>query len=110
MREFDLDHIAYRLDRQMDHFKKRFKIADKRHDWLQDARQVEEDAHGESLRYEKLEHLCGRADSQVQELEWRLDTLKKAYNTLEEIEMSVDNIQRTNRIRREKKRKAETTN
>jgi hypothetical protein len=99
----DFDHIACRLDLEMDRFKKRFKVADKRYDWLQDARQAEEDAHGESLRYEKLEHLCSRADKQCQELEWRLETLKKAYNSLEEIEMSVDDIQRNNRIKREKR-------
>ena len=108
MSKFDLtgDQICYRLDRLTEHYRKRHKIADKRWDWLQDARKIEEDANGEdTILGERLSHLCGRAEKQTEELVWRIKELGKAYNALEEIEMSIDNIRQDNKRYRENEKK-----
>lgn len=102
-----LDRIYLQLDRVLQHYRNRLAIIDKRWDKLQDAVKIEEEANGETDRYERLSYICGRADTQHQEMSWRIEHTKRAYNTLEEIDISVDNIRQTNLFRRKNKVRAD---
>ena len=99
-----LDQVAYQLDVQMRVYQARLKIVDKRWDRLQDLLRIEEEAHGdETVLWERIFHVCGRAEAQSTEMEWRIETLSKAYTHLEDIEISTDKIRQDNHIRRKKK-------
>lgn len=100
------NQISVNLDRLMDYYKKRLAIVDKRWDWLQDAVKAEEDAHGDdTVRYERLSEICGRADKANQEMEWRIEQVGKAYTALEEIDTSIYEIRHRNHVKRTKNRK-----
>lgn len=105
MMHLSSDQICSRLDKLTDHYKKRLVIVDARWDRLQDAVKAEEDAHGDdTIRYERLSEICGRADKANQEMEWRIEQVGKAYTALEEINTSVYEIRDRNRINRMKSR------
>lgn len=92
----DLDVLILRYEKWLG-------AAEKRWDALQDAAPEYDDVESETPRGVRLWALCERAEERFNEIKWRLEEIRKAYNLLEALDTSVSRTREQNRRNREKK-------